>query len=181
MSIQPKSPDDLLKLLRERHSVLLSSRKSKNPGEFKDKNNRAGTTEFVDMKLVPGTLKKGYEWYSLLQHPFAKAAFMMFLVSEVHPFLDGNGRIARVMMNAELSAKGFSKIIIPTVYREDYMGALKKLTRQRESDAYIRMLLRAWEFSSYVYDENMNHMEDYLKVCNAFLPPKEGYLKIIPK
>jgi len=27
---------------------------------------------------------------------------MMFLVSEVHPFLDGNGRIARVMMNAEL-------------------------------------------------------------------------------
>ena len=29
---------------------------------------------------------------------------MMFLVSEVHPFVDGNGRIARIMMNAELVA-----------------------------------------------------------------------------
>ena len=181
MSIQPTSTDDLLKLLRERHAVLLSARKSKNPGEFKDKNNRAGATEFVDMQLVAGTLKKGYEWYSLLRHPFAKAAYMMFLISEVHPFLDGNGRIARVMMNAELSSKALSKIIIPTVYREDYMGAVKKLTKQRESDAYIRMLLRAWEFSSYVYDDDFNSMEAYLKKCNAFLTHKEGYLKIIPR
>jgi hypothetical protein len=180
MSIVPESPDQLLKLLRERHAILLSARKTKNPGEFKDKNNRAGTTEFVDMELVPGTLKKGFEWYSLFQHPFAKAAFMMFMISEVHPFLDGNGRIARVMMNAELSSKGLSKIIIPTVYREDYMGALKKLTKQRDADAYIRMLLRAWEFSSNVHDENLDDMEKYLAACNAFLTYKEGYLKISP-
>ncbi len=173
MSLQPTGPDDLLKLLRERHAILLSARKSKNPGEFKDKNNRAGTTEFVDMKLVPGTLKKGYEWYSMLQHPFAKAAYMMFLISEVHPFLDGNGRIARIMMNVEFSSKSLSKIMIPTVYREDYMGAIKKLTKLRESDAYIRMLLRAWEFSSYIYDDDPDRMEEYLKECNAFLTHKE--------
>ncbi len=181
MALQPKDADDLLRLLRERHAVLLSARTSKNPGTFKDKNNRAGTTEFVDWQLVPGTLKKGYDWYSLLQHPFAKAAYMMFLISEVHPFLDGNGRTARVMMNAELGAKGLSKIMIPTVYREDYMGALKKLTKQREGDAYIRMLLRAWEFSSNVYDENLDAMEQYLTDCDAFLEPKMGQLKIIPK
>jgi Fic family protein len=180
MSILPGSPDHLLNLLKERHAILLSARKTKNPGEFKDKNNRAGTTEFVDMELVPGTLKKGFDWYSLLQHPFAKAAYMMFMISEVHPFLDGNGRIARVMMNAELSAKGLSKIIIPTVYREDYMGALKKLTRQRDADAYIRMMLRAWEFSSHIHNESLEGMEEYLGACNAFLSHKEGYLKIIP-
>jgi Fic family protein len=179
MSILPNSPDHLLKLLRERHAILLSARKTKNPGEFKDKNNRAGTTEFVNTELVPGTLKKGFDWYSLLQHPFAKAVYMMFMVSEVHPFLDGNGRIARVMMNAELSSKGLSKIIIPTVYREDYMGALKKLSKQRDADAYIRMMLRAWEFSSHVHDGNIDAMEKYLVACNAFLTYKEGYLKII--
>lgn len=179
MSLQPKDPNDLLKLLRQRHAVLLSARTSKNPGVFKDRNNRAGNTEFVDWQLVPGTLKRGYEWYTLLQHPFAKAAYMMFMISEVHPFLDGNGRIARVMMNAELGAKGLSKILIPTVYREDYMLSLKKLTKQRDGDAYIRMLLKAWEFSSNVHDESLDAMEQYLIDCNAFLTHKEGQLKII--
>jgi Fic family protein len=180
MSILPESPDQLLVLLKERHAILLSERKSKNPGEFKDKNNRAGSTEFVDLELVPGTLKRGFDWYSLLKHPFAKGVYMMFMISEVHPFLDGNGRIARVMMNAELSAKNFAKIIIPTVYREDYMGALKKLTKQRNPDAYIRMMRRAWEFSSNIHDESLNGMENYLIRCNAFLTDKEGHLKIIP-
>jgi hypothetical protein len=180
MSIIPTSPDHLLQLLRERHAILLSARKTKNPGEFKDRNNRAGNTEFVDKELVPGTLKKGFDWYSLLQHPFAKAVYMMFMLSEVHPFLDGNGRIARVMMNAELCSKGLSKIIIPIVFREDYMGALKKLTKQRDADAYIRMMLRAWEFSSNIHDESLESMEKYLIACNAFLTHKEGYLRIIP-
>jgi hypothetical protein len=181
MSLQPKDANDLLKLLQDRHAVLLSARTSKKPGQFKDINNRAGNTEFVDWSLVPGTLKRGYEWYSLLQHPFAKAAYMMFMISEVHPFLDGNGRMARVMMNAELGAKGLAKIIIPTVFREDYMGSLKKFTKTRDGDAYIRMLLRAWEFSSNLYDKDLDTMEKYLIHCNAFLSHKEGKLKVIPR
>lgn len=180
MSICPTSSDEFLDLMRRRHAVLLQSRTSKKPGEFKDRNNRAGNTEFVDWQLTTGTLKKGFEWYSLLREPFAKAVYMMFLVSEVHPFLDGNGRIARVMMNAELSAKGLSKIIIPTVYREDYMGALRKLTRQRVADAYVRMLLRAYEFSSTLHGESIDEMEKYLIECDAFKEPREGKLKILP-
>jgi prophage maintenance system killer protein len=179
MSICPSNANDFLNTMRRRHAILLQSRISKKPGEFKDKNNRAGNTEFVDKQLVVGTLKKGFEWYSLLKEPFAKAVYMMFLVSEIHPFLDGNGRIARVMMNAELSAKGLSKIIIPTVYREDYMDALRKLTRQRVADAYVRMLLRAYEFSSTLVGESIDEMEKYLIKCDAFKEPKEGKLKII--
>ena len=103
----------------------------------------------------------------------------MFLVSEVHPFLDGNGRMARVMMNAELSSKGLSKIIIPNVFREDYIISLKKFTNQRMPDAYVRMLLRAYEFSSTIYGENIDEMENYLLKCDAFQEPKEGKLKFI--
>jgi Fic family protein len=106
---------------------------------------------------------------------------MMFLISEVHPFLDGNGRIARVMMNAELTKEGQSKIIIPTVFRDDYMGALRRLTRQSDPDPYIRMLQRAHEFSSNIFDEDMNEMEKYLKSCDAFKEHNEGKLKIIPR
>ncbi|MBL7698922.1 MAG: Fic family protein [Chitinophagaceae bacterium] len=179
MSIVPADAAMLLSLLRERHAILLRARISKKPGEFKDKNNRAGNTEFVDKDLVAGTLKKGFEWYSLLKHPFAKAAYIMFLVSEVHPFLDGNGRIARVMMNAELTAAGFSKIIIPTVYREDYTGALKQFSNQRTPDAYVSMLLRAWQFSANIYGEDREAMEDLLNRSDAFKEPKHGRLKII--
>jgi len=177
MGLCPSSADEFLDLMRNRHSVLLQSRKSKKPGEFKDRNNRAGNTEFVDWSLVNGTLKKGFEWYFLLKDPFAKAVYMMFLVSEVHPFLDGNGRIARVMMNAELSSKGFVKIIIPTVFREDYMGALRKLTRQQIADPFIRMMLRAYDFSATLKQESLDEMEQYLISCDAFKEPKEGKLK----
>jgi hypothetical protein len=177
MSVCPSSAEQFLEILRARHAILLQARTSKKPGEFKDKNNRAGDTEFVDWQLVNGTLKKGFEWYMLLQNPFAKAVYMMFLVSEVHPFLDGNGRIARVMMNAELSSKGLSKIIIPTVYREDYMGALRKLTRQRVADPYIRMLGRAYDFSVTLKQKTIDDMEGYLVECDAFKEPKEGKLR----
>src|SRR5690606_31321131 len=140
---------------------------------------RAGNTEFVDKALVVGTLKKGFEWYRLLQEPFAKAAYMMFLVSEVHPFLDGNGRIARIMMNAELSARVLSKIIIPTDYLDDYMGALRILTQQRIADSYRRMLLRAYEISSTLAGDSIDELEAHLVESNAFKDPTEAKLKII--
>ncbi|MBL7844024.1 MAG: Fic family protein [Cyclobacteriaceae bacterium] len=177
MSVCPGTATEFLDLMRNRHAVLLQSRTSKKPGEFKNRNNRAGNTEFVDWTLVNGTLKKGFEWYALLRDPFAKAVYMMFLVSEVHPFLDGNGRIARVMMNAELSSKGLSKIIIPTVYREDYMGALRKLTRQQMAEPYIHMMTRAYEFSSTLVQSSIDEMEQYLEMCDAFKEPTEGKLK----
>ncbi|MEO6286550.1 MAG: Fic family protein [Dyadobacter sp.] len=181
MRVTPESANGLLQLLRSRHATLLRARLAKKPGQFKDKNNRAGNTEFVDWQLVAGTLKKGFDWYTLLKDPFAKAVYIMFLISEVHPFLDGNGRIARVMMNAELSSKGLSKIIIPTVFREDYMGALRKLTRQHDPAPYIRMLLRTFEFSYNVYGESEEKMEMYLMACNAFDDPEISKLIILPQ
>jgi hypothetical protein len=178
MEITPSTPEGFLKIIAFRHSILLSARVDKNPGLFKDKNNFAGSTAFVDYNLVRGTLIRSYDFYSALDHPFAKAAYIMFVMSEVHPFLDGNGRIARVMMNAELVKAGQSKIIIPTVFREDYMGALKKFTKQRKCDTYIKMLQLAHEFSANVYSENMDDMQAYLTSCNAFIEDSDVILKI---
>lgn len=56
---------------------------------------------------------------------------MMFLVSEVHPFADGNGRVARLMMNSELVARAEVRITIPTVYRNNYLAALRGVTHTR--------------------------------------------------
>lgn len=60
MKITPESPEHLLEILQYRHKTMLSARLSKKPGEFKDRNNRAGNTDFVDVELVRGTLIKGF-------------------------------------------------------------------------------------------------------------------------
>ncbi len=182
MKVVPKSGEHLLEILQYRHKVLLSARLGKQPGMFKDRDNFAGQTSFVEHGLVKGTLLKGFDFYKVINSPTARALFMMFLISEVHPFLDGNGRIARIMMNADLVAAGESKIMIPTVYRDDYIGALRRLTRQSDAVVYIRMMERAHEFSENVYGDDRGDMESYLQSCNAFLEDTEGkILQIVPR
>ncbi|MGC1204148.1 MAG: Fic family protein [Flavobacteriaceae bacterium] len=179
MNKTPATHDELLKILQYRHHMLLEARKSKKPGQFKDKNNKAGDTHFVDFNLVRGTLIKGFDYYRALNNPFAKAAYIMFMISEIHPFLDGNGRIARVMMNAELVKEKQTKIIIPTVYRDDYLGALNRLTKQKDPVIYVKMLQRAQEFSSTIKANDMNEAEIHLEACNAFKEHDKAILKII--
>jgi hypothetical protein len=179
MSTTPSNPDELLNIVQYRHQILLAARTSKKPGQFKDKNNRAGETHFVDHTLVRGTLIKGFDYYQALQEPFAKAAYIMFMISEIHPFLDGNGRIARVMMNAELVKTNQTRIIIPTVYRDDYLEALRKLSRNDDPAVYIRMLQRAQEFSATLIANDMEALEHHLTQSNAFKEHDEAKLKII--
>lgn len=119
----------------------------------------------------------GYRHYAMLDDPVARAIFMMFLISEVHPFTDGNGRIARVMMNAELVKHGYTKILIPTVYREDYLLNLRKLTRQQDPGPFVNMMLRALEFSHSLIPASLDAMRVQLEAANAFREPEEGVLK----
>jgi len=103
---------------------------------------------------------------------------MMFMISEVHPFMDGNGRIARVMMNAEFTSAEESKIIIPTVFREDYLLALRRLSRQNDPNVYIHAMQKVREFSYHLHGEDSEEMERFLIKCNAFEDPSEGMLRM---
>lgn len=148
MRTTPKTAEQLIDILQRRHSILLGSRKEKNPGVFKQRNNQAGSYQFVDQRLVPGTLKKSFKFYEYLNDPVARAFFVMFMIAEIHPFEDGNGRIARLMMNAELVAANLSKVIIPNVYRTDYLGALRAMSLRLNSIPFTRMLSRTFDFSA---------------------------------
>jgi len=168
MSIIPQSADDLMEILQRRHRIMMSARPEASPGLFKMQNNRAGDTHFVSFQQVRGTLRKGFEIYQSLQHPFARAIFMLFLISEVHPFNDGNGRISRIMMNAEFTSKGQSKIIIPTVFRQDYISALRQLTRKENPEPLIHAMQRVRQFSRTLFSDDFDEMRKYLEKCNAF-------------
>jgi len=43
------------------------------------------------------------------QCPFKRGFFCMFIVAEIHPFIDGNGRIARMIMNSEFIRIGIER------------------------------------------------------------------------
>jgi len=176
MNRLPDSAGTLAGLLRSRHATLLSARPEKHPGQFKEKPNRAGNTVFVEPELLRGTLAKGFEVYRALEDPFTRAIFMMFLIAETHPFEDGNGRIARIMMNAELVHGKRCRIIIPTVYREDYLLALRTLSREGRTDPYIRMIDRAQEFVSGIGFNDYEQALATLRQCNAFSEPSEAQL-----
>lgn len=175
----PQSPQELLDILRRRHAILLSGRPDLNPGQFKQVNNRAGNTEFVDAKLVQGTLEIGFDYYTALASPLAKAIYIMFLISETHPFNDGNGRTARVMMNAELFRAGEAKTIVPTVYREDYLLSLRKLSRQGDPSAYIKVMEKLQRFGLTLYGRPFDNLWSYLKSCNAFEEPDRAKLMFV--
>lgn len=178
MEKTPANADELIALLQSRHALLMHFRPDKDPGHFKDKINRAGNTIFVKPELVRGTLKKAFNLYQQCPDGLAKALFMMFIVSEIHPFIDGNGRIARIMMNAELTHANQSRIIIPNVYRDDYLIALRLLSRSHETDAYIRMMLRAQAFTSQIDFHDYEKAKTTLIRCNAFANPDEAKLKM---
>jgi Fic family protein len=182
MTITPATSDDLIQILKHRHSTMMKGRADEvDAGEFKRQNNRAGTTEFVDFTLVEGTLKQGFRYYAALNDPMAKAIFMMFMISEVHPFTDGNGRISRIMGNAELFKSGLSRIIVPTVYREDYIMSLKKITNRKEPDTFIRVMDKLQYFSNNIFGDNFDELNNYFKATNAYKEPSEGKLHIIER
>lgn len=177
MQITPQSEDELIEILRYRHRILLEGRPNCTPGMFKQRANQAGDTVFVAPDLVEGTLRYGFRYYRALSSPLARAIYMMFLCSEVHPFVDGNGRISRMMMNAELSAADTARIIVPTVFREDYLLALRKLSRNNRPDTYVNVMERLQQFSASIPCSDFDAAKSFLQDTNAFSDAESAHLK----
>lgn len=136
----PSSADELVEILRSQHATMLRGRPEIGPGQWKTEPNRAGSTQFVDPELVEGTLREGFRSYDSLPPGFARACFAMFLVSEVHPFADGNGRTARLLMNSELAAASQQRIIVATAARDDYLYALRGMTHNANAASYVTVM-----------------------------------------
>ena len=58
-------------------------------------------------------------------HPVRFAAMLHLKFVTIHPYIDGNGRVARLLMNAALIQDGYMLAIVPPVLRHDYMAAVR--------------------------------------------------------
>jgi hypothetical protein len=168
----PTGADDLLDLLRSHHALMLARRPAVNPGSFKLRPNRAGATVFVHPEMAEGTLIEGYRYYEALPAGLSKAIFMMYLIAEVHPFTDGNGRVGRVLMNAELTAAGEQRIVIPIVCRDNYLQALRALSQGGNPQPLVRVLDFTQEYAAAINWSDLRAAERMLRDTNAFLEPE---------
>lgn len=168
----PATGEELVAILKQRHRILMDARPEKNPGVFKEKVNYAGGTRFVDPDLVEGTLVRGFELLNGLTDPLARAVAIMALVTECHPFDDGNGRVARLTANAELSNAGQVRVIIPTVYRNNYIAALIGFSGQAgQGRSLLAVFDYAQKWTSMIDWSSYETAGAMVEECNAFKDP----------
>ncbi|MCR4263709.1 MAG: Fic family protein, partial [Candidatus Roizmanbacteria bacterium] len=103
---------------------------------------------------VPELMAKLYAWYSKEKesvHPIVLAAEFHYRLVKIHPFIDGNGRIARLLTNLILLKNGYPLVIVPTVLRQDYISSLKSTSPK---SAFIEFFLQTTK----------ENMQDYLRM-----------------
>lgn len=94
--------------------------------ELDDKSQKVITAEGITYKI-----EDLIKWYYSVNKdkeisPTILATFFHYFLLEIHPFLDGNGRISRLFLNLILLKDGLFPIVIPNEKRKDYYSALVK-------------------------------------------------------
>ena len=163
----PVAGPEFLEGLEAWHGEMLKMRPEANPGKPKLEVNYAGTTKFVEPGMVRGTLTEGSRLALSVPEGLARAIYYAFLVSEVHPFDDGNGRLSRLVMNAELTRTGLSRIIIPTLYHPQYVDCARALTRGNEPVGFVRSLAKMANWTSQFNYSGLDALIATLRRTNA--------------
>ena len=93
---------------------------------------------------VPALMKKFVAHIQTLKkrcHPVEAAALIHKELVDIHPFVDGNGRTARLLMNLSLFQEGYTITVIPPVLRADYLALIKRSqTGNKDATGFIHFI-----------------------------------------
>jgi Fic family protein len=73
-------------------------------------------------------------------HPAARVVLGHFVFVYIHPYMDGNGRMGRFLMNVMLASGGFPWTIVPLERRDQYMAALEAASVREDIVPFARFL-----------------------------------------
>jgi hypothetical protein len=171
----PRDAAHLIELLKRRHARMMASRLKIEPGVFKKTNNEFGARVFVAPELVAATLTRAWPAIRDLPSPTARALYALFVVAEVHPFNDGNGRISRLAMNAELESAGHARLILPTSLRIDYLTVLEALTLRGDPDPYVAFAHKLIDINSRMPFVTFEESHAYFRQTGALDESSSGF------
>lgn len=141
------------------HYILYCNIDEKEAGKYRDCNVLITGSEFDLPKYdeIPKLMKEFCLEIPNKQktlHPIEYAAWLHERLVSIHPFIDGNGRTARLLMNLALLQTGYNIITIPPVVRNDYICALQ--------EAQINNNIQ--DFYNFISEMVLEAQKEYLRI-----------------
>ena len=164
------------------HRLILSKIDDANAGRYRSVAVRiAGTTAVLPNPVkVPSLMAEFVQWLRAAQgHPAETAAQAHYRLVSIHPFVDGNGRTARLLMNLILVREGYPPAIIRKEDRRRYINALEKAQTGGSLDDFMSLMYAAIGRSLDIYLEALEPKEagqmeqDLLKIGELALKTGE--------
>lgn len=131
--------------IKNLHALILKEIDNDNAGKYRLENVLiSGASQVpVDYVKVSEEMEKliyRYKnWYKY--HPLVRAALLHGEFVFIHPFVDGNGRTARLLMNFEAMKKGYLPIIIKADLKAKYYDSLDKAMVEHDYTDFIKLIV----------------------------------------
>lgn len=103
---------------------------------------------------IQDRMEKLLEWYeteAMTMHPINRGALLHAIFVGIHPFIDGNGRTSRLLLNVELMKAGYPPIVIKVENRLAYYEALDKANAAEDYHDFIELVANEVEASLNLY------------------------------
>lgn len=139
---------------------LLRDGKNQYPRGFKKETNIVGNSQTTPPERVEKELTELIQWYKQKKyrmHPLILAFEFHRKYESIHPFLDGNGRTGRLIMNKIIMANGYAPIIVHKENKQSYFSSIEKANEGRLKNYYQFML----EQANKSYDYLLNVLNKY--------------------
>lgn len=126
------------------HGLVLKDIDNENAGRYRTENVTIRGAVHIppDYLIVPELMERlvlNYkEWDKY--HPIIKAALLHGELVKIHPFIDGNGRTSRLVMNLSLMNSGYLPVIIKKDKRLDYYNALDKAHTTGDYTDFVKLI-----------------------------------------
>ncbi|MCW7553676.1 Fic family protein [Endozoicomonas gorgoniicola] len=136
------------RLIKSIHQLVLKNIDDSNAGRYRQENVMIAGAEHtppdhLHLPMLMAELVQEYQQQDC--HPVERAARLHVDFVGIHPFVDGNGRTARLLMNFDLMTSGYLPVIIKTEHRLAYYEALDKAHTTQHYQDYIAMVVAAQE------------------------------------
>lgn len=160
------------------HKYILEAIDDENAGHYRNIPVRISGSPVIlpNPRKVPDLMSEFMAWlHSSTQNPIELAALAHYKFVTIHPFVDGNGRTARLFMNLILMIYGYPPAIIRPEDRLEYIKSLETAQMGGALDKYMALISRAVDRSLDIYLKAVKG-EDASQSENAMELMKIGHL-----